>query len=101
MQRPWKSILDIVAIFPLSKDTAKATEILLQWEGKSPLHPYHPGPLLPVATYSVQWAAVSTQQGWISDPPQKCPWGMEMVIVIEVCRDTCHGCLPAVLLKPP
>lgn len=55
----------------------------------------------PMDTYSVQWAAVSTQQGWIRAPPQKWPWGMEVVNGSEVCRDTCHGCLPAVLLKPP
>lgn len=28
-------------------------------------------PLSPAGTYSMQWAAVSTQQGWIRVPPQK------------------------------
>lgn len=67
------------------------------WEGEATsLHPSHP-----VLTHLVQWAAVSTQQGWINAPPQKWPWGMEEVKGSEVCRDACHGCLPAVLLKPP
>lgn len=76
-------------------------QMLLKWEGENIPMDQVPCPLLLAGTYSVQWAAVSTQQGWISAPPQKWPAGMKAVSGSEVCKDTCHGCLPAVLLKPP